>query len=99
MQMDSELKQLIEIMIEKKAADLILTEGQPPLLRVIGDLVPVVSHKKMASDDVKRIAYSILTERQKKKFEQYHEVDSSFGLGTVARFRVNVFRQQSALSE
>lgn len=92
-----ELKMLIGIMIERKAADLVFTEGQPPLIRVIGDLVPIGT-EKLSSDDVRRFAYEILTDEQRKKFERDWEVDSSFGIDQVARFRVNVFHQSGAVA-
>ena len=96
MLIDQELRNLIDIMLERKASDLILTEGQPPLIRVVGDLFPI-GQKKFTSSDVERLAFGILTEQQRKKFQQNLEADSSFGIDDIARFRVNVFQQQSAV--
>ena len=95
---NGELRQLIDIMLKKNASDLILTEGQPPIIRVVGDLFPVgTDGKRLTSDDVKRHAYSILTPEQQRTFEETREMDSSFGLEQTARFRVNVFQQQGAM--
>ena len=96
MKIEKELKSLIDITIEKKASDLILTEGQPPLIRMVGDLFPI-GDRGLTSEEVKRLAYGILDEEQQKKFERDGEVDSSFGIENVARFRVNVFRQRGAI--
>ena len=94
--MRTQLQNLINIVIEKKASDLILTEGQPPLIRVTGDLYPV-GEEIMTSDRVKECAYQLLSDDQKKRFEEINEADSSFGIKDIARFRVNVFRQQGAV--
>ena len=92
-----ELHALIETMLAKQASDLILTAGQPPMLRVVNDLKPIDGRPRLASEDVKRMAYGLLTQEQQKIFEQTLEMDSSCGLEDVARFRVNVFYQQGAL--
>ena len=92
-----ELRQMIDVMLKKNASDLILTQGQPPIIRVVGDLFPVNGSKPLVSEDVRRLAYSILTPEQQKTFEQTNEMDSSFGLEQTARFRVNVFQQQGAV--
>ncbi len=97
MQIPHELKTLIDIMVEKKAADLITTVGQPPLIRIVGDLFPI-GDQKLTGEDVERFAYGILTPEQFKKFEATNEVDSSFGIENVARFRVNVFRQRGSVA-
>lgn len=93
--MDQDLKSLIEMMVEKNAADLIFTEGQPPMMRIAGDLVPV-RDKKLTSEDVMHYVRQILTNELQKKFETRNEVDASFGLEGIARLRVNVFRQRGA---
>ena len=96
MSMDEELRPLIDRMLEQNASDLVLTKGQPPVLRVVGDLVELEG-KPLESEDIRRLAYSLLTEEQRRSFEQTQELDCSFGLEGVARFRVNVFRQQGSV--
>lgn len=93
----SELRPLIDLMIEKKASDLILTEGQPPILRMVGDLAAVEGKKRLSAEEVKRLAFSLLTPEQQKTFETTHEMDSSFGIEGTARFRVNIFSQRDAV--
>ena len=94
---DSELKGLIDLMLQKNASDLIMTEGQPPILRVVGDLYPVKGREVLTSDAVRRFAYGLLNEEQQRRFELNLEIDASFGLKDIARFRLNVFQQQGAV--
>lgn len=94
--MNTELRSWIERMLERNASDLILTEGQPPVLRVVGDLVELEG-KRFTSEEVRGFAYSLLTEEQQKTFERTLEMDSSFGIEGIARFRVNVFQQRGAV--
>ena len=96
MPMHPELRQLIDVMLKKNASDLILTQGQPPIIRVVGDLFPLEG-KPLTSEEVQRFAYGLLSEEQQKTFERTHEMDSGFGIENIARFRVNVFRQQGAV--
>ena len=93
MTINGELHSLIDIMMKRNASDLILTQNQPPIIRVVGDLFPVGS-KKLSSDDVKRFADGLLSAEQQKTFQETLEMDASFGLDHIARFRVNVFQQQ-----
>ena len=93
---NGELQKLIDLMVQKNASDLILTEGQPPILRVVGDLYPVEG-KILSSDDVRRMAYGVVPEHKQKEFEMELESDASFGLKDVARFRVNIFQQKGAV--
>ena len=93
----TELKQLIEVMLQKNASDLILTDGQPPIIRIVGDLFPIEGKKPLVSEDVRRFAYSLLSPEQQKEFEETHEMDTSFGIEQRARFRVNVFKQRGAV--
>ena len=91
-----DLRGMIDTMLRRNASDLILTEGQPPVLRVMGDLVPLEG-QALTSDTIKPLAYGLLTKEQQQKFEETGELDSSFGLEGVARFRVNVFFQRGAV--
>ena len=97
MSLNPELRSLIDVMLKRNASDLILTEGQPPIIRVVGDLAQIDGTHTLTSEDVRQLAYGLLTPEQKKQFEQTLEMDSSFGLEQIARFRVNVFQQQGAV--
>ena len=91
------LHQLLKAMIEKGASDLHITTGTPPQLRIDGSLVPL-KMDALAPADTKRLCYSILTEEQKNKFEKDSELDLSFGVKNLARFRSNIFVQRGAIA-
>lgn len=84
-------------MIDQKASDLHLTVGQPPQLRVYGELL-VTDFDILAMDTVQKLAYSVLTPEQVRHFEQTKELDASFGLKDISRFRINLFYQRGSIS-
>jgi twitching motility protein PilT len=90
------LHQLLKVMIEKGASDLHMTTGSPPQLRIDGHLVPV-NVPVLTAQDTKQACYSILTDAQKHKFEENNELDLSFGVKGLARFRANIFVQRGAV--
>jgi len=92
------LRALLEEMIEKDASDLHLVAGERPKLRVDGDIVSASSEEVMTPKDTLSLAYSVLTENQKKRFETENELDFSFGIQNLARFRGNVFKQRGCVS-
>src|SRR5881398_4049814 len=83
-------------MIERKASDLHLTTDSPPVIRLHGELVPL-AHPPLSGNDTKQLCYSLLTEAQKKKFEEDSELDFSFGVKGVSRFRGNLYLQKGAV--
>jgi len=85
------LVDLLRLMIEKGASDLHITTGSPPRLRVAGRLVLVEGNPYLTPEDTKELCYSILTESQKHKFEENNELDLSFGVKGLSRFRANMF--------
>jgi twitching motility protein PilT len=91
------LHQLLKATIEKGASDLHITVGVPPQLRINGELVPLDLPPLKASD-TKRMIYAILTDAQKHKFEENWELDLSFGVEGLSRFRANVFLQKGAVA-
>jgi len=91
------LQDLLTLMIEQNASDLHLTSGSPPQLRIDGMLRPV-NMPPLSPTDTKRLCYSILTERQKKTFEENNEIDLSFGVKNLSRFRCNIFMQRGAVA-
>ncbi|MFO7735890.1 MAG: PilT/PilU family type 4a pilus ATPase [bacterium] len=91
------LQDLLTLMIEQNASDLHLTPGTPPQLRIDG-MLKTVNVPKLKPTDTKRFSYSILTEKQKKAFEEYNELDFSFGVKNLSRFRANVFMQRGAIA-
>jgi twitching motility protein PilT len=93
----SNLYQLLQTMIEKGASDLHITTGSPPQIRVDGDLVPL-NTPPLTPAETKQLVYSVLTDAQKHKFEEETELDFSFGLKGLSRFRANVFMQRGAVA-
>ncbi len=91
------LYQLLQKMIEKGASDLHLTTGTAPQIRVNGHLQALDGHPQLAPADTKALIYSILTDAQKHRFEEESELDFSFGLKGLSRFRGNVFLQRGAV--
>jgi twitching motility protein PilT len=88
---------LLKVMIEKGASDLHITTGSPPRLRVDGKLIPL-DHPPLTPVETKSLCYSILTDAQKHKFEENNELDLSFGVKGLSRFRGNVFMQRGAVA-
>ena len=91
------LHQLLKAMIEKGASDMHITTGSPPLLRIDGSVVPL-KLPPLSPVDSKALCYSILTEEQKVHFEKHNELDLSFGVKNLSRFRANVYMQRGAVS-
>ncbi len=92
------LRALLEEMIEKDASDLHLVAGERPKIRVDGDITSASSEEVLTPKDTLSLAYSVLTENQKKRFETESELDFSFGIQNLARFRGNVFKQRGCVS-
>jgi twitching motility protein PilT len=91
------LHQLLKAMIEKGASDMHVTTGTPPLLRIDGDIVPL-KLPPLSPVDSKQLCYSILTEDQKIEFEKTNELDLSFGVKNLSRFRANIYMQRGAVA-
>ena len=91
------LHQLLKAMIEKGASDLHITTGTPPQLRIDGKLVPLKT-RPLTPAETKQLCYSILTDAQKHKFEEENELDLSFGVKGLSRFRANIFMQRGAVA-
>src|ERR1043165_191976 len=92
------LRVLLEEMIDRNASDLHITAGDRPKLRVDGDITNSSVDVVLQPKDTLQIAYSVLTENQKKRFEMEDELDFSFGIQNLARFRGNCFKQRGCVS-
>ncbi|MDJ0786522.1 MAG: type IV pilus twitching motility protein PilT [Myxococcota bacterium] len=91
------LHQLLKAMIEKGASDLHITTSSPPQLRIDGKLHPL-KMPPLSPPETKQLCYSILTDSQKHKFEESNELDLSFGVRGLSRFRANIFTQRGAVA-
>src|SRR5438128_6482011 len=90
------LSELLHKLSEMGGSDLHITTGTPPLVRVHGEVQPLDGYKPLTSSETKQLAYSVLTDAQKHRFEENLELDLSFGVKGLARFRANIFNQRGA---
>ena len=91
------LRELLEEVVKRGASDLHLTVGSPPQMRVDGNLVRT-QHEVLTAETTLKLAYSIMNEKQRKKFEEKNELDLSFGIEQLSRFRCNVFMQRGNIA-
>jgi twitching motility protein PilT len=91
-----ELDNLLRMLVEREGSDLHMRVGEPPVIRIHGDLIrtdlPILK-----PEDVERILFAILNEERKEKFAENMELDLSYEIKGLSRFRVNVFRQRGAI--
>jgi len=95
--MAANIGELLQILVERGASDLHVTTGTYPQIRVAGRLVPLTEFEVLTPQDTQRLAYSVLNESQRQRFEEQNELDLSFGIQDLARFRCNVYRQRGAV--
>jgi twitching motility protein PilT len=97
-QQELNLRLLLQEMIQRGASDLHVTVGNPPKIRIDGDLTDSNIRRVLAPKDTLSLAYSILTDSQKKRFETDDELDFSFGVQNLSRFRGNVYKQRGCVA-
>ena len=91
------LRQLLEDMVQRRASDLHITAGVPPELRIDGAVTPT-DYEVLSPERCTSLAYSVLSDEQRKRFETTKELDFSFGVKGLSRFRANVFLQRGVTS-
>src|SRR5215467_6248119 len=91
-----DITQLLAFCVEQSASDCHLSSGEPPMIRIDGELKKL-DNPSLAREEVHKLIYDIMSDSQRKIFEETHECDFSFELGTIGRFRVNVFLQRRGL--
>jgi len=92
------IHQLLKTLVEQGASDLHVSTGSPPQMRVDGKMLPMKDIPPMKPAETKQLCYSILTDAQKRKFEEENELDLSFGIKGLSRFRGNIFMQRGAVA-
>ena len=97
-QQEISLRLLLQEMRQRGASDLHITVGNPAKLRIDGDLANSKINHVLTPKDTLQLAYSILTENQKKRFETEDELDFSFGVQNLSRFRGNVYKQRGCVA-
>jgi twitching motility protein PilT len=91
------LSELLHRLSELGGSDLHITTGTAPLVRVHGEIRPLDGYRPLSSSETKQLAYSVLTDAQKHRFEENLELDFSFGVKGLSRFRANIFNQRGAV--
>lgn len=92
-----EMLDILKAAVEKKASDIHITVGKPPMMRVKGEIMPVGDFSELSAEDTKRLIYSILYDDQKQTFEEKLELDCSFEVPNLSRFRVNVLMEKDGV--
>lgn len=93
-----ELEELVSLVLKEGASDLHLSEGRHPIVRVNGNLIPLIKKPQLTKIDMQGFFKELVTEANKKLFDKNLEVDFSYSLGTLARFRGNAFMHQETIS-
>jgi len=93
-----ELKRLLDIVVKEEASDFHISAGHPAVIRITGQLIPLVKEKINSPEDCREFAFCTMTEEKKKKFLETKEIDYSYDFDGKARFRVNVFFQRGNIS-
>jgi twitching motility protein PilT len=92
-----DISELLAFMVKNDASDLHVSAGVPPMIRIHGDMTKI-KMPELSDNVVQSMVYDIMNDEQRKVFEEKFELDFSFALGDIARFRVNVFKQNRGLS-
>jgi twitching motility protein PilT len=91
------LNDLLKLTFEKRASDLHIKVGVPPILRIDGKLAPLETEKRLTQEDALAIAFGIMNAAQKTKFKEKNELDMAYAVPGLGRFRVNVFQQRGSV--
>lgn len=92
----AEIDKLFKVMVAQQGSDLHLSAGSPPYLRIHGDMIKL-DHPPLSNENVQALVFEILSEKQKRQFVENWELDCSYNLPQIARFRCNVFMQRRGL--
>jgi len=91
------LSNLLRAVVERKASDLHLTTGAPPMIRLRGDLLPLDEYEPLTPAVIQRMMYAVISQRQRERFEENLELDFAYAVPDLARFRVNLYRQRESV--
>ena len=92
------IRELLEKMVDLNASDLHISAGAPPVLRINQKLIPMRQFPVLTGNDTRLLVYNILTEFQKKKFEENRELDFAISIPKLSRFRANAFFQRGTVA-
>jgi len=91
------VNELLGLAVERRASDIHIKVGSPPVFRIDGSLAPVVEQKRLSQEDVVNLAFGMMSQPLRDKFKQKNEVDFAYGVPGLGRFRVNVFMQRGTV--
>jgi twitching motility protein PilT len=91
------INDLLKIAAERRASDLHIKVGSHPVIRVDGELTPLVELKRLMQEDTIAMAFSIMSSRQKEKFKNNYEIDIAYSVPGLGRFRCNIFQQRGTV--
>lgn len=92
-----DINELLKTAIQQGASDLHMKVGPPPILRISGELVPMISEGKVTQEDAVKIAFAIMSPTQRDIFKRNNEIDLAYGVPGLGRFRCNVFIQRGTI--
>ncbi|MEA2101174.1 MAG: type IV pilus twitching motility protein PilT [Thermodesulfobacteriota bacterium] len=91
-----EINDILKKAVDMQASDIHMKVGLPPVIRRYGALIPLRGSEKLSNDDISSIAYAVMNQYQKAKFDTTNELDLAYSLSKVARFRVNCYKQRGS---
>ncbi|HLA51458.1 MAG TPA: ATPase, T2SS/T4P/T4SS family, partial [Thermodesulfobacteriota bacterium] len=91
-----ELHDVLNVAVKEKASDVHIKVGLPPILRIYGTLAPVKNQERLTPDEVTKIAMRLMNDQQKETFKTTHQLDTSYSVPGLGRFRVNIFQQRGS---
>jgi twitching motility protein PilT len=92
-----DITHILAFAMKRQASDLHLKVGLPPILRINGTLVPIKGEKRLTAEEMRELAFSIMDEKQSEYFLKSNEIDLSYGINELGRFRVNIFSQRDGI--
>jgi len=93
-----DLSEVLLVALNNRASDIHFKVGQPPILRIDGELVPLKDYTAMDASEIAKTAYQIMNERQRERFLREMEIDMGYGISGMGRFRVNIFQQRGTIA-
>jgi twitching motility protein PilT len=91
------INDILKTSVERRASDVHIKVGSPPVLRIDGKLTPMLEQKRLTQEDVVKLAFSMMNQTQREKFKTKNEADFAYGVPGLGRFRVNVFMQRGTV--
>jgi len=93
-----ELNDILTVAVKAKGSDVHIKAGLQPVVRIDGKLRPIPNAPRVTADAIREVAFSLMSERQKKIFEEHYEVDLSYGIPGLSRFRASVYSQRGTIA-